>query len=94
MNCITAKTPEGARIPITVETDREAVSIALACCLQVDSKTARIVRIRDTKHLELMYVSAPTLPDILATGRCEVVQPLHKVAFDGAGMFADEIRLQ
>jgi hypothetical protein len=89
MNCITAKTPEGARIPLTVETDREALAIALACCLRVAPADARVVRARDTKHLELLYVSAPALPDALAAGNCEVVEPPRPIAFDGAGMFTD-----
>src|SRR5271157_3860173 len=91
MNCITAKTPEGARVPLTVETDREALSIALACCLKVAPENARIVRAIDTKHLELLYVSGPALPDVLATGRCEVVEPLRSIAFDEAGMFVDRL---
>jgi hypothetical protein len=91
MNCITAKTPEGARVPLTVETDRDALSIALACCLKVTPHDARIVRVRDTKHLDQLYVSAPALPDILATGSCEVVEPLRPIAFDAAGMFVDRL---
>jgi hypothetical protein len=91
MNCITAKTPEGARIPITVDCDREAVDVALACCLQVDAATARIVRIRDTKHLDTMLVSAALLPDLLATGRVEVVAPLHAIQFDAEGMFTESL---
>jgi hypothetical protein len=91
MNCITAKTPEGARVPLTVDCDREALSIALACCLRVTPESARIVRVRDTKHLELLYVSAPALPDVLATGNCEIVEPPRPIAFDAAGMFLDRL---
>jgi hypothetical protein len=91
MNCLTAKTPEGARIPLTVDTDREALSLALVCCIKVNPATARIVRVRDTKHLDLLYVSAAALDDVLATGRCEVVCPLAPIAFDAAGMFADPL---
>ncbi|HXQ95590.1 MAG TPA: lactate racemase domain-containing protein [Candidatus Acidoferrales bacterium] len=89
MNSITAKTPEGVRVALTVDSDREALAIALACCLKVAPETSRIVRARDTKHLDLLYVSAPALADVLATGRCEVVEPLRPIAFDGAGMLAD-----
>ena len=90
MNCITAKTPEGARIALTVDSDREALSIAIACAINVSPETARIVRVRDTKHLELLYVSGPALADVLAAGRCEVVQQLHPIRFDDAGMFVDD----
>ena len=89
MNSITAKTPEGVRVALTVDSDREALAIALACCLQVAPETARIVRVRDTKHLDLLYVSAPALADVLATGRCEIVEPLGPITFDGQGMLAD-----
>ena len=90
MNCITAKTPEGARVPLTVECDREAVDIALACCLKVSADTARVVRILDTKHLELLFVSASLLSDVLAAGACELVAPLHPIVFDAEGNFGED----
>jgi hypothetical protein len=89
MNAVTAKTPEGVRIPLTVECDRDAIDVALACCLKVRTETARVVRIRDTKHLDLLLVSEAALPEVLATGRCEVIGPLHEMAFDADEMFAD-----
>ncbi len=89
VNCITAKTPEGARVALTVDTDREALAVALACCLRVAPPDATIVRVRDTKHLEQFYVSAPALPEVLAGGRCELLEPPHPIRFDAAGMFAD-----
>lgn len=91
MNSITAKTPEGARVPITVDTDRDALSIALACCVRVVRASARIVRVRDTKHLDRLYVSAAALADVLATGRCEIVEPLRPISFGADGMFADRL---
>ncbi|HEX7430958.1 MAG TPA: hypothetical protein VF293_02090, partial [Candidatus Limnocylindrales bacterium] len=60
-------------------------------CLKVESLDARIVRIRDTKHLELLYVSEPALADVLATGRCEIVAPLVAIEFDRHGMFASSM---
>ena len=90
MNCITAKTPEGARIPLTVETDRDALAVAIAACLRVTPETARIVRARDTKHLELLYVSVPLLPELLGVG-CELVEPPHPIRFDAHGMFLEEV---
>jgi hypothetical protein len=89
MNCITAKTPEGGRVSLTADTDRQALAIAIACCLRVTSKDARIVRVRDTKHLELMYVSAPALASVLERDGCELLSPPAPIAFDSTGMFAD-----
>jgi hypothetical protein len=91
VNCVTAKTPEGARIPLTVDNDREALAVAIACCVKVRPQEARIVRARDTKHLERLYVSAPLLPELLASGQVEVIEPVHPIPFDAAGMLAEDV---
>lgn len=87
MNCITAKTPEGARIPLTVENDRQALFVALACCLQVENAESHIARIRDTKHLEELWVSEPLLGALQATGRVEQIGEPEDICFDAEGMF-------
>ena len=89
MNCITARTPEGARIAMTVETDRQALDVAIACCLKVRAETARIIRLLDTKHLEWFYASEPLLAELRATGSCEVVSPSAPIGFNTAGRLTD-----
>jgi hypothetical protein len=74
---------------MTVDTDRQALDVAIACCLKVHSATARIVRMLDTKHLEWFYASEPLLPELSATGRCEVASPLAPIGFDAGGRFID-----
>lgn len=91
MNCVTAKTPEGARIALTVETDREALDVALACCIKVDAARARIIRITDTKHLEWLYASPAAVADLLASGVCEVIREARPIGFDGEDRFTDEL---
>ena len=91
INCITAKTPEGARIALTVDTDREAVDVAIACCLRVDPAAARIARILDTKHLEWFYASEPLLDELSRTGSCEVDGDVRPIAFGPDGSFLDEL---
>ena len=88
VNCITAKTPEGARVALTVNSDREALAVALGCCTRVAPGGAGIVRACDTKHLDRLYVSAGLLPEMLASG-ADVVEPAHPIHFDSAGMFID-----
>jgi len=89
MNLITAKAPQGARIPLTVDTDRQALYVALACCLRTTPETARIARIRDTKHVETLWASEPLLPELLATGRVDLLADPRPIAFDSAGMFIE-----
>ena len=91
MNCITAKTPEGARIALTVETDRQAIDVALACCLKVTVAEARIARILDTKHLGWLYASEALLPELIAGGRCEIVGRLAPIGFDVEGALTDAL---
>lgn len=91
MNCITAKTPEGARVALTVETDREALDVALACCLKVSVPEARIARILDTKHLGWFYASAALLPELIDGGRCEIVADAAPICFDEEGAMTDEL---
>lgn len=89
MNCVTAKVPEAARLPLTVDTDRQALYVALACCLNVDTATSALARIQDTKHLEEFWASEPLLPELLATGRVEALGEPRPIAFDPRGMFLD-----
>jgi hypothetical protein len=89
MNMITAKAPQGARIPLTVDTDRQALHVALACCLKTQPETARIARIQDTKHLETFWASETLLPELIESGKVEVTGELRPIAFDESGMFVD-----
>lgn len=90
MNCITAKTPEGARLPLTVASDREALWVALACCVGVDPLKSKLARIADTKHLEWFWASEALIPELLASGRVTPVSALGSVGFDANGMLLDD----
>jgi hypothetical protein len=89
MNMITSKGPEGARIPMMMDNDRQALYIALACCLDTQVETARIARIRSTKYVEDIWVSEPFLNQVLASGRVDVVNEPGPIQFDSHGMFAE-----
>jgi hypothetical protein len=91
MNCITAKTPEGARIAMMVDSDREALDIAIACCLEVDPARARVVRILDTKHLEWFLASESVLAELEPNGGTEIVGPVRPIAFDDEGRFVGDL---
>jgi hypothetical protein len=90
MNCITAKTPEGARIAMMVDTDREALDLAIACCLKVEPERARVARILDTKHLEWFFASEPLL-DALRDDPANEIAPISPIAFDDSGGFLDQL---
>ncbi len=90
MNTITAKSPAGARVPVTVPTDRQALSLAIASALKVEPGNARVMRIQSTKHLEELWVSAPVLEELRqAEVPVEVLDDVHPIQFDDDGMFAE-----
>ncbi len=87
MNMITAKSPQGARVPITVESDRQALQLAIASAIKVEEGRARILRIESTKYLTTFLASEPVVDDLLATGVVEQVSDLEPISFGPDGMF-------
>jgi uncharacterized protein (DUF362 family) len=91
MNCVTAKTPEGARIALTAGSDRQGLDLALACCLRVDPAEARIARIRDTKHLEWFFASASLLEELGGRRDCEIRGEATSIGFDATDSLIDAL---
>jgi hypothetical protein len=87
MNMITAKSPSGARVPITVESDRQALQLAIASALKVQEGQAKIMRIDSSKNLTTFLASETLVEALLATGNVEQVSELEPIDFDDAGMF-------
>ncbi len=94
MNMITAKSPQGARVPITVATDRQALQLAVASALKVRDGEARILRIASTKSLTYFMASEPLIEELLGTGTVELMGEPEPIVFDRDDMFADAIEPQ
>ena len=83
-NVVTSSFLERGKIPVVVETDREAFEVARRSCGPIPSDRERILRIRDTLHLEALYVSAAVLEDLRHAPSIDIIErdlPL----FDQAG---------
>ncbi|MDF2519932.1 MAG: hypothetical protein K0R84_560 [Clostridia bacterium] len=70
-NVIASGNPEAGRIPVAMESEREAVIAAVKCCTRIDENNPKIVRIKDTLHLGEIYVSENLLPIILENDNLE-----------------------
>lgn len=89
MNCITSKELAGARLPATVDNDRQALYIALASCHKTVVEQAKVARIENTKYITEFWASEPWLPELMATGRVEMLGEPADIRFDADGMFVD-----
>lgn len=73
-NMIAAGSPESARTPIVLETEREAIIAAVRCCGTIGESGPNIVRIKDTLHLGEIWVSENMLPLIENNDRIEILE--------------------
>jgi hypothetical protein len=89
MNLITAKFPDGGKLPLACDSDKQALHFAISSSLNLESEQAAIVRIESTKHVEELWVSEPMLAQIAGDARWTVIGDLHDIPFDAAGMFAE-----
>ncbi len=89
MNAVTAKYPSGAYIPMILENDRQAIFVALGSAFMTEVETAKIARIKNTKDVEEFWASEPLLPELLATGKVELLSDPEPICFDEAGMLIE-----
>ena len=85
INCLTAGYPEGANLPVHFETDREVLDAALAIIGTRQPQEARILRIRNTLHLEEVEISEPCLAEPSKDSTFAVTDAGTDLTFDTAG---------
>jgi hypothetical protein len=81
-NVLTSGFLRGGFIPITLDTDREAIAAALR---PFAADAVRLARIRNTLYLERMAVSEALLAEVEAMDKVRVVRELAPLAFDAVG---------
>src|SRR6267378_2704110 len=85
INCLTACAPNGAKLPLTFESDREAVDNALGCIGLTKPGQARVIRIKNTLMIGEIECSEAFLPDIEKRRHLEIVGKARTLGFDAAG---------
>jgi hypothetical protein len=73
-NGITSSFYERIKIPVIAETDREAFNIALRGCGYIKEGEEKVVRIKNTMHLEELYVSDAVLEIIKDSEKNEILK--------------------
>jgi hypothetical protein len=85
MNCITGISLEKAAIPMHFETDRECIRVALGSVGLIPPERSRIVRIKNTLHLDEVDVSEIYKEEILNRPDLEILEGPHSLPFDALG---------
>lgn len=82
INCMAANTPEKCRVPITLETDKEAVDAALNTVGAVDQDKARVVHIKNTLEIAEFDVSEALLEEAKGKESLRLEKELGPICFD------------
>lgn len=89
-NLLTGRDPTGrlieGQLPLALPNDREAMEVALYSALPERSdEPRRIVRIRNTRNLDIMYVSEAIIPEAVQDPSTEVLDEPREMSFDDSG---------
>ncbi len=88
-NMMTANFLPGCRIPCFAENDREALRWAIRTCTGIDYSNARVVRIRDTMHMEEIQVSENLARELQSRDDVEILSEPFEIDFGADGYIKD-----
>lgn len=84
-NSITSTVLGPAKIPVVMNTEKEAIVTAIRTCNMVDIQNAKIVFIKNTLKLDKIFVSKPLLKDINNSNNIEIIGEARDMLFDNYG---------
>jgi hypothetical protein len=85
MNCITGISIEKAAVPMHFPTDQEAIRIALGSIGLTPPEKSRIVRIKNTLHVDEVEASEAYLEELKKRSDLEILEGPQPMTFDGQG---------
>ena len=77
--------PEDGRIPITFDTDREAIDAALNTIGFIEPENAKVIWIKNTLSLEEIVVSEAYQKQVEAQDNLELIQNMGQLTFNSQG---------
>lgn len=87
-NVLTSRFVERGFTPVVQPTDLEALAAAVHTCGYRTRQTLRLARIKDTLHLDEIYVTDPLLEDVRGRAGIEIVQRGIPLRFNEEGELA------
>ena len=89
MNAITATVLGGVKLPVIMDTDRDAIGLGLMTLNEVEPAQARVVRITNTLNLSHICVSEAVLRDPANQAKLEPLTPMQPMGFDAQETLQD-----
>ena len=84
-NAITCTVLTGVRIPLVMESDKEAIQLCIKSCNEIDKDHPRVVRIPNSLHLEHIMLSEAYLEEIRDNPNLIVESEPEDLPFDEDG---------
>lgn len=84
-NAITCTVLGGVRIPIVMESDREAIQVCVQTCNEIDKENPRIVRIPNSLHIDHIMLSEAYYEEIKGNSDIEIESEPAYLPFDEDG---------
>ena len=88
-NQLTSRVVASARIPMVMESDRQAILAAIKTCCGIDPANLRMVRIKNTTELAEIMISPALLPEAVNHPYMEIFDSPQELAFDAKGNLLD-----
>lgn len=86
MNAFTSKiVMDTVKVPMTLDSDKEAIAVALKTCVAVQPGLHKVVRIKNTLHLGELEISDTLLSEAKAMANIEIVGSPAEMKFDAQG---------
>ena len=84
-NSITSNVIEAAKIPMVMASDRDAVAVAIKTCVDIDKSKVRVIRIKNSLHIDEIYVSDSLLEEAKKHPDIEIISGPEPWPFDEKG---------
>ena len=84
-NAITCTFLNRAKIPITADTEKKAIEIAVKTCWKLEQSNLRLLIMKNTLDLEYLYVSKAAWEEIKDSKKIEACGDWEKLSFNHDG---------
>ena len=85
VNALTSLVCTGCKIPMTLQSDEDAIKACIRMCVGIDRSKVRLIHIRDTLHIARIEVSEAMIEEVRRNPELEILDEPHELVFDESG---------